>query len=426
MKRILLSTLLVLLSFSLFAGGKSDSEVQNDSGTVNLRFTTWTSNETQLDLFRSMVDDFNNSQDEFDITVDFDSIPFGDYVQKITLQLSGSNPPDCGWLVESSAPTFVNAGVLNNITEELQAYNFEDFSRGAMTLWEKDSAVYGVPFSTSPFLIIYNKTMMEEAGVETPSALAAKGEWTWEKFREISSTIKSELDVYAYQGTDGLPYTTRVWHNMIPMIRAYGADAWDQDGNVTINSPEAVQAVELYHDMIFQDESVVPPGDLSDFYAGNAAMTMGQISRVSKLKDVDWEWDIAPLPTGPAGEGASYTIGQAAIVSFGASKNQAASKAFVAFMTNEENVAKMAQYWPPARQSVASSEAFIQSNALISEASMASAVVPGLAYGKVLPYHERYPQISLSAQGEWDQLWRADADVPAILDSLAEVIKAQM
>jgi multiple sugar transport system substrate-binding protein len=426
MKSFILSFLLVLSTTFVFSSGQNDLMSEKDDGVTQLRFTTWTSNETQLDLFRSMAEEFNQTQSEFEINLDIDSIPFGDYVPKVTLQLSGSNPPDIGWLVESSAPTFVNAGVLEDLSTELEKYDFEDFSPGAMGLWEKDNKVYGVPFSTSPLIIIYNKTLFNQAGIPTPSELAANGQWTWEKFKEVSKILKEKTGVYGFQGMDGAGYAGRVWHTLVPIIRGYGSDAWDQNGKVLINSPEAVKAVTLFHNMVYRDSSVVPPGDLSDFYAGNAAMTTGQISRVSKLKDVTWEWDIAPLPQGPAGQTESHTIGQAAVVSFSAGKNNDAANGFVAFMTNKENVQKMAQYWPPARKSVMESEEFIGGNPDISQTSMEVGVVPGLKEGRVLPYHERFPQIALAASGEFDKLWNKNADIQAVLNSLAEAINSQI
>jgi len=425
MKRLLLMSVILLSALTAFAAGQQESSAQT-GGDVTLRFTTWTSNETQLQLFQSMAEEFNAAQDVYNVRLVIDSIPFGDYIPKVTLQLSGSNPPDIGWLVETSAPTFVNAGVLSDLSADLKQYDYNDFSKTAMKLWVKGDQVYGVPFSTSPFIVIYNKTLFDKAGIPTPSVLAERGEWTWEKFREVSKALKTATGVYGFQGIDGAAYGARVWHNLSPMIRGYGGDAWDQNGNVTINSPQAAKAVQLFHDMVYMDKSVVPPGDLSDFYAGDAAMTTGQISRVSKLKDVSWEWDLAPLPQGPAGSNASNTIGQAAVVAFASGKNKAAANAFVAFMTNKANVAKMAVYWPPARQSVMDSTEFIGGNPDISMESMVSAVVPALKTGQVLPYHEKFPQISLAAAGEFDRLWSENADVQKILDDLAKAIKSQM
>lgn len=416
----------LLLASRLFAVGQDEGVSGGMSGTIPLRFTTWTSDEKQLGLFKDMAEEFNASQNVYAIDLTVDSIPFGDYISKLTLQLSGSNPPDIGWLVETSAPTFINAGVLQDLTGDLKKYDYDDFARSAMNLWVKNNSVYGVPFSTSPFIVIYNKTMFNKAGVPTPMDLVVKGEWTWDNFRKISRDVKDKTGVYGFQGIDGQAYDVRVWHNLVPIIRGFGGDAWDAKGNVTINSPEAVKAVQLFHDMVYVDKSVVPPGELSDFYAGNAAMTTGQISRISKLKDVGWEWELAPLPQGPAGMNSSFTIGQAAIVAFSAGKNRDAAAAFVAFMTDKENVSKMSVYWPPARKSVMDSNEFLSGNPQISVESMVSSVVPGMKYGKVLPYHEKFPQISLSASAQFDRLWKADVNVQEVMDSVAQAIKSQM
>ena len=426
MKRFVFGAILFTAAAVLFAGGSG--ETKQSAGTqgqaVKLRFTTWTGDKEQLGLLKSIADEFNASQNTYKTDVSFETVPFQDYVSKITLQLSGSNPPDLGWMVETAAPTFVNSGVLVDLKESLRKYDFPDLNPMALELWSNGGKVYGVPFSTSPFVIFYNKTMIEKAGVPVPSDLAAKGEWTWEAFRKIAKAVKDKTGVYGFQGMDGMTYDKRVWHTLVPLIRSYGADAWDRSGTIGLNSPQAVQAVKFFHEMVYRDKSIVPPGDQSDFYAGNAAMTAGQISRVTKLKDVTWKWDLAPMPTGPTT--VSDTIGQAAIVVFGAGKNKEAARELLAYMTNKENVLKMAKYWPPARVSVMKSDAFLKSNPLISPESMQKAVVSGLLQGKVLPSHEKFPQIDLAASAQFDKLWNPSADVQAVMDAVAQAVKASM
>ena len=36
--------------------------------------------------------------------------------------------------------------------------------------------------------------------------------------------------IRSYYGMDGAAYGARVWHNLVPMIRGYGGDAWDENG----------------------------------------------------------------------------------------------------------------------------------------------------------------------------------------------------
>ncbi|HUZ16828.1 MAG TPA: sugar ABC transporter substrate-binding protein [Spirochaetia bacterium] len=419
MKKWTLSILvLALLAFPLFAGGQKEQAASAGNGPVTLTFTDWSGFKGHVDLLNSIAQAY--AQQHSNVSVNYVTIPFGDYVSKLTLELAGSNPPDAGWLVETSAPTFVDAGVLANLTQAVQKYNFADFSKPAMKLWEKSDQVYGIPFSTSPFVILYNKDLFKKAGIGDPVELAQKGQWTWADFRQIAKTIKEKTGVFAYEGPDGEGYGARVWYTLVPIIRAYGGNAWSATGACGMASPEAVQAVQLFHDMIFTDKSVVPPGDLSDFYAGNAAMTMGQISRVGKLQDASFAWGLAPLPTGPAGR--ADVIGQAAVVAFNAGKHAAIASDFVAFMTNEENVTKMSEYFPPARLSVMNSAAFLKANPLIPPEIMQSVVVAAMKDGTVAPYNANFPKIDLVSRAEFDKLWTPNADVKQVLTGLCTKI----
>src|SRR5690606_14217023 len=138
------------------------------------------------------------------------------------------------------------------------------------------------------------------------------------------------------------------------------------------------------------------------------------------MPEAGFDWGIAPLPSGPAGE--SPVIGQAAIVVFerGAQKELAAE--FVAHMTNKENVAKMAQFFPPARKSVLDSEAFTSANSLIPAEQMAY-VSDAIAKGKVLPSHEKSPQILAAMAPKVDALWKADANVEQALADVCAAIE---
>jgi multiple sugar transport system substrate-binding protein len=387
---------------------------------AELRFTIWTGNEAHLAMLNGFAESFKAKHP--DVTVNFETIPPGDYTQKLTFQLAGGNPPDAGWMMEDAASTFANAGVIEDLAPTLNAtegYDFADFSEPALGLWTSQGKVYGVPFSTSPFVIFYNKDMFDKAGIEDPLTLAAKGEWDMETFQEVARRLTEANGKFGFEFKDGQGYDTRIMHALMPPIRAYGGDVWSNQ-ECGFDKPEAVAAVQQLHDMVFKDKSIVPPGETGDYFSGNAAMTINQISRASLMEKAGFRWGIAPLPTGPAGE--SPVIGQAAIVVFTAGKQKDLAAEFVAHMTNEENVATMAQFFPPARNRVLGSDAFVTSNMLIPAEQMAI-VADAIAKGKVLPSHEKSPQILAAMKPRVDALWRADANVEESLKAVCAAIQ---
>lgn len=387
---------------------------------AELRFTVWTGNEAHLNMLNGIAESFRQTHP--DVTVRFETIPPADYTQKLTFQLAGGNPPDAGWMMEDAASTFANAGVLEDMAPTLttaEGYDLDDFSEAAMGLWTADGTVWGVPFSTSPFVIFYNKDMFDAAGLEDPMAMAASGEWDMEKFREVAKALAEANGKWGFEFKDGQGYDSRIMHALMPPIRAYGGDVWT-GGECGFDKPEAVAAVTQLHEMVFQDRSVVPPGEQGDYFSGNAAMTINQISRASLMPNAGFNWGIAPLPTGPGGE--SPVIGQAAIVVFAAGRQKELAAEFVAHMTNQENVAKMAQFFPPARSSVLASDAFVASNQLIPAEQMVI-VADAIAKGKVLPSHEKSPQILAAMRPRVDALWRADANVEESLKAVCAAIQ---
>lgn len=386
----------------------------------DLRVTVWTGNAQQLAMFDGFAAAFKKTHP--DVNIKFETIPAGDYTQKLTFQLAGGNAPDLGWIMEDSAPAFEDAGALVDLSSTLKDnadYDFADFSQPAMGLWETGDKVWGIPFSTSPFMIYYNKDLFDKAGLEDPGTLAAKGEWTMDAWREDAKTIKDKTGVWGFEFKDGQGYDTRIMHAMMPPIRAYGGFAWNGK-ECGFNKPEAVAAMTVLHDMVYEDKSIVPPGDQSDFFAGNAAMTINQISRVPNLANASFKWGLAPLPTGPAG--ASPVIGQAAFVVFAQGKHKDLAAEFLAFVTNKDNVKTMAKYFPPARKSVLADPDFVNGNPAI-PADQMKFVADAIANGKVLPSSVHSPQILAAMKPKIDAFWRADADPQKAMDAVCAAIE---
>ncbi|WP_320128466.1 sugar ABC transporter substrate-binding protein [uncultured Sphaerochaeta sp.] len=418
MKRVLVLLVVLAVTISLsFAQGAKESE-KVEAGPVSMTIATWTSNADQIALLGSFVQNFAKEKG-ITIEANFESIPFAEYNTKLPLELQGSDGPDVFWVLETAAPAYIQSGLLAKLNESMEAYDPADFSSEAMALWTKNGDVYAIPFSTSPFFMLYNADLFAKAGAKNPDQLIAEGNWTWDAFRTVSKQIKDNTGVWGYQTVDGQGYDARILHNLSPIVRSFGGDFWTEDGKILVNTPETVKAVQFFHDMVYVDQSVVPPGNQSDFFAGNAAMTVGQISRVSKLDAASFAWGLAPMPAGAKGN--APVIGQAAIGASARSKNAKLASELVAYMTNKASVTAMSGIWPPARKSVLDSEAFLSSNAKVTPQQMKLAVADSIKTGRVLPSHVKYPQIEVESKMSFDKLWKSDADVQSIMDEVAAV-----
>jgi multiple sugar transport system substrate-binding protein len=404
----------------LAAAALSTASMVIAAHAADLRVTVWTGSAPQLAMFASFADGFKKTHP--DVNIKFETIPAANYTQKLTFQLAGGNVPDLGWIMEDAAPAFEQAGLLMDLKptlEKTENYDLADFSQPAMGLWQGDGKIYAIPFSTSPFMIYFNKTLFDKAGLDDPLQLAAKGQWTMEKWREDAKTLKDKTGVWGFEFKDGEGYDSRILHAMMPPIRAYGGYAW-QDGQCGFDKPKAVEAMTILHDMVYKDKSIVPPGVQDDFFAGNAAMTINQISRVPNLADAKFKWGIAPLPSGPAGE--SPVIGQAGFAVFKQGKHPELAAEFLAYMTDKQNVRIMDKYFPPARKSVLQDKQFVEGNPAIPPAQM-KYVAEAIANGRVLPSNVNIPQISAAMKPKVDAFWKPDADPKKAMNGVCSAIQ---
>ncbi|KKB13342.1 sugar ABC transporter substrate-binding protein [Devosia geojensis] len=387
---------------------------------VNLRMTIWSANEAHLAMFNEIAAGFKETHPN--VTVTFEPIPFENYTTTLTTQIAGGNPPDLAWILETTAADFVNSGALAPLTDAFAAtegYDLEDVTEQATALWTRDGQLYAYPFSTSPFAIFVNNDLVTAAGATAPAELIANGEWTWEN---AFATAKAVADGGQADGLIVRDFNYQTWQNLASIWNGWGASPWSEDGKTcAFTDAPMVEALTRIHEAIFAEGAMPGPGENVDFFAGNAAMTITQISRASLLpKDDPFDWDLVPLPEGPIG--AYAVVGQAGVGAFANRPNTQVAVEFLAYMTNPENSQKLAQFFPPARASLLNADTLAATNPLLSAEQLETVVIAGISTGTVLPGHTNFAQIQQTVRSGLDAMWVPDADVPAVLQSVCDSV----
>lgn len=390
---------------------------------IDLRMAIWSANEGHLALFNEIATAYTAQNPN--VTVTFDSLPFADFTTTLTTQIAGGNAPDLAWILENAATDFVTSGALVALTDTFAAadgYDLADVTDSALGLWKVDGDIFAYPFSTSPFGIFVNNDVIAGTGERTPAALIADGAWTWDNAMAISAAAGAA-------GNTGLivrDFDYQAWQMLATIWNGWGAAPWSAEGQTcTFAEPPMVDAMSFIHDAIFAQGAMPEPGTTADFFSGEAAMTITQISRASLLpKENAFDWDLVPLPQGPAGDYA--VIGQAGIGVFAQGKNPDVAADFLAFFSNPENSAKLARFFPPARASLLNAAVLGAANPLLSEDQLDAVVVEGIATGDVLPSHAGFAEIQQTTRAALDALWVADADVPAVLGAVCDRLQPML
>ena len=218
--------------------------------------------------------------------------------------LSGESAYDL-WFTQSRIGYYeiVSSGAAYPIGEELpDAYYsaLSPYEEASVELLGYQGHNYGIGkmhfgsgvWNTGGIVMFYNKTLLEELGVEDPFELYADDEWTWDKATEILVAATQDLDgdgtsdVYGLTGV--VPYS---------FVISNGGSVTDVDENgrivFTLDREEAIEALELYVDWHLR--GLVG----GSFPNRTAAFYMRFISDGANYLNMEDEWSVVPFPRGP-------------------------------------------------------------------------------------------------------------------------------
>ena len=403
-----------LLAATACGGGPSGGDA------TELRMTIWSANDAHLSLLNGIADSYRAAHPTIK-RITFDPLPSDTYLTTLTTQIAGGNAPDLAWISEAGIGDFIAAKALVGLDDVLRGtagYGYDDLLPAATRLWRSGDRLYAYPFSTSPFGIFVNTDLFRTAGQPTPAELIAQGRWTW------PNAVAAATAVATATGRAGLvvrDFDYKNWDYLSTIWIGWGAQAWSADGrSCGFTEQPMVDAMTFLHRAVFEQHALPGPGAAADFFAGNAAMTITQISRASLLPTNGWAWDLVPLPAGPAG---SYSvIGQGAIGVLAKGSHPTAAAEFLAYLTNPENSAKLAQFFPPPRRSMLTTDILSRANPLLKPAQLQAVVIDGITSGVVRPGHTNNAELSQAVRAALDPLWRPDASVPKVLAGVCTAI----
>jgi multiple sugar transport system substrate-binding protein len=388
---------------------------------VKLSFGIW-GNDTHKAMYQQMIDKYKTTHPN--VSIDITIIPSADYQQKLSVMMATKTAPDVFWLMERAIPQFMNAGQLADLSSFKNAadYNFSDIIPSTLELFQKDGKQYGIPFSTPPNMLYYNKTMFKQKGLETPTELYKEGKWTYDAMLDAAKKLSDPgKGVYGINFIRPEGWATAWIESVITLPWAFGADYFSKDGkSFTLDNKAGQDSLQLLSDMIFKMNVHPKPGDQTTFESGKIGMQQELFSYMGKAKAIkDFEWDIAPLPQGTAGRGT--TLGYAGYCVSQFSENKQAALDFAQFLSNPENAATASQFFVPSRKSVLQSDGFLKQGP--SPESVKMAVLDQMPSARVRQGFENFQQIDDVMKRDLDLLFTQSKPVPDIIKQMGADVK---
>ncbi len=278
-----------------------------ETGPIEFTFAWWTGGEQANALFEESIDRFEAAFPQYQVTRD--SVPYGEFHTKILTGYASGNAPDAHGVPWGTVWSMAHRGVLldlNGLVEGDPDIDWDGmwpavtdgchYPQGTIIALPRES--FGLR------LYVYNKTLFEEAGVETPEVAMDAGEWTWELWREKAGQL-TQFDENGRRSIMGANQSADYW-NLITVMPSYGVSMFNEDvTHFNIDDPEIVGWLEMLPVMINEERSLGKPDETRDFdwgSSGKQAITRTSTWSIPNMR-VSWEdidWDFVPPPKGDA------------------------------------------------------------------------------------------------------------------------------
>lgn len=275
-----------------------------------LRYSFW-GGYLELSMWEEIRQSFEEKNP--DVHVKLEYAPGSDKPGALVTRMLAGSAADCMMIDDDGLPWLASKNFIQPLNEwierDREELRINEIFPVAMETAQYEGTYWVLPWDGFCELIYANLNLFEQAGIPEPTK-----DWTWEDFGRIAKQLTRDTN------GDGIPdqYGTFLPLNSLhnkKVFWAFGA-SWmnPKMTRVTINSPQAVQALEFYADLLFRKRCVASVTDLSMveevmLFTNRVGMVALPAYVMLNLRQLSGKkWDVFHIPKGPAGRAARVSF----------------------------------------------------------------------------------------------------------------------
>lgn len=308
-KLLLLTLTMVMVVASLIGCGKKSEgdTAKTEGGTAKteggsgktLRFLDVAPSEQKQNYYETI---FAKFKEETGISVVYESVPWDDAANRITVLGASNQLPDVmtvwsGWLGQ-----YTQAGWVIPLNDYIGDSRDEFTEAVNKLIWKSEEERYGniytVPDGVMVKGVYVRKDWAEEAGIE----LDPTADWTYDEYFDLVKALSDpEQKRYgtSYRGARG------ALDPLLVYLQSFsGGNTYDSEGNILIDSPDALEAFKKWTDIYLQGyapEDSINWGftEMVDNFTGGLTGTLindSEVAPTCQASMEDSEWMVMPMP----------------------------------------------------------------------------------------------------------------------------------
>jgi len=227
---LIVGVLILTMSVGVLAGDKVKISLLKPGSKQNYQ--------EEVDMANEYMKDHPN------VEIKIIGVGWGDAYSKIMTMVAADNAPDIIYAATRWLPALVQMGAVepleNYFTQEKKDMYFESLLRGV----HYQGKLYAIPRAFSTKALIYRTDLISEP----PK--------TWDELVTIAKKVQAENEgIYGFgiAGAKHVSTTTQFFN----YVYQNGGGVFGEEGNILLNTPQSVKALEFYVDL-FREHKVVP------------------------------------------------------------------------------------------------------------------------------------------------------------------------
>ncbi|WP_199613678.1 ABC transporter substrate-binding protein [Paenibacillus alkalitolerans] len=232
---------------------QTEQKVDEDSNKqqkVELRIMWWGS-QIRHDATLKVINLFQQKYPHIKIKPEYMSDGYWD---KLNTVVAGGNAPDLIQL-GNNYPDYVLRGAIMDISSLYgNELKLDSFDQTVIDSGKMDGKLYAVSLGSNASGIIYNKALIEKAGMQPP-----KEGWTWEEFEAYSKELKQKLGDGYYPFIDQSAYTHYINH----FVRQRGGALY-KDGKIAFTAEHIKEWFTMWDR--FRKDGLIPDAETTAAY----------------------------------------------------------------------------------------------------------------------------------------------------------------
>jgi multiple sugar transport system substrate-binding protein len=338
----------------------------SSEGGAEIRWRTRPDNDAEAQLYAGISDEIDAGNESFTLRYEPGTNEGSPYQDQLVTEIANGTAPDVFWIPGTDIARFQKEGLILDLGPLAEADGFDtsEFYPEPMyhLTFDPDAGapgdkLWGLPRDVSTFALYINNDLIAEAGADDPRALAEAGEWDWDAFQDVAQQVTDLGGANKGFAMNGW------WANYGAFMNGAGGGFFNEDRTeCALDTPESVAGIQKVVD-IYSADLAVPFGEDGEapWKAGTVGMfTNGRWATPGARADVDFNWDVVELPTGPGGTQGNWLFWGAYVVNANTEHPEEAWK-LVQELTSAETQSAISELGAniPSRQSDEAIEAFL-------------------------------------------------------------------